>query len=121
MMIVSFALTMPALVAGEKSVTRREWTDGHARRFRRGDLVQAWDKSPRAHGKKGATIRLMVAPYQERARNMPSADWWNEGLAYLAEHGYRDEALAIWFGWHRDNPLLWVVRFALVSLEGEKP
>lgn len=119
MMILSFAQTTPALLAGEKTVTRRDWTESHARRFRRGDLVQAWDKSPRAHGKRVATIRLTGEPYQERAQNIPSLDWWGEGLDYMHRLGY-PEAKQIWDGWRRDNPLLWVVRFELVLIEGEE-
>lgn len=59
-MIISFAWTTQALLAGRKTVTRREWTDGHAAKFKPGDLVDAWDKLPRCKGsKKVAVIRII--------------------------------------------------------------
>lgn len=58
MKIISFAWTTPQLLRGEKTVTRRDWSDKYARQFRAGDLVQAYDKSPRAGGKRVATIEI---------------------------------------------------------------
>ncbi len=59
-MIISFAWTTAALLEGRKTVTRREWTDKHAAKFKPGDLVDAWDKSPRFKGKKVAVIRIVA-------------------------------------------------------------
>jgi hypothetical protein len=56
--IISFAWTVPALIAGQKTVTRRVWSSGHAAKFHAGDVVDAWDKSPRAHGRRVATIEI---------------------------------------------------------------
>ena len=59
-MIISFAWTTPALLAGKKTVTRREWSDAHAAKFKPGDLVDAWDKLPRCKdSKKVAVIRII--------------------------------------------------------------
>lgn len=41
MRIISFAWTSPALLAGAKTVTRRDWDDSYARRFSAGELVAA--------------------------------------------------------------------------------
>jgi uncharacterized protein YqfB (UPF0267 family) len=56
--IISFAWTTPQLLAGKKTVTRRDWSDKYARQFRAGDLVQVYDKSPRAGGKRVAVIEI---------------------------------------------------------------
>lgn len=55
MRIISFAWTTEALLSGKKSVTRRTWREC---RLQPGELVQAWDKSPRAKGKRVGTIRI---------------------------------------------------------------
>jgi hypothetical protein len=63
MKIISFAWTTPALLAGSKCVTRREWDKKYAESFEAGEYVQAFDKSPRAGGKCVAIIELTQKPY----------------------------------------------------------
>src|SRR3712207_3360782 len=58
-MMISFAWTTPALLAGKKTVTRRDWSDDYARRFRPGLIVDAYDQSPRRGGRKIGTIRIV--------------------------------------------------------------
>jgi hypothetical protein len=115
--IISFAWTTPALLAGRKTVTRREWDTDYALRFQEGELVAAYDRSPRAKGKQVATVRLTRAPYVEEAAKAPDDDWEGEGFAYLTERGFTLHGLSpreMWDGWKADNPLLWVVRFEVV-------
>ncbi len=64
-MIISFAWITPSLLARLKDVTRREWSDAHAAKFKPGDLVDAWDKSPRFKGKKVAVIRIVSIGRQQ--------------------------------------------------------
>ncbi len=119
-MIISFGHTTDALVAEEKTVTRRTWTPGHARMFRDGQLVDAYDKSPRVHGKKVAVIRIVREPYREIFAEFPAADVASEGFAWMARTGremppvpwLRDEAASAWRGFrtsalrYSDSPLL---------------
>ena len=106
-MIISFGHTTDALLAEEKTVTRREWTNGHARMFREGLLVDAYDKSPRVHGRKVATIRITRAPYRERLAEFPIQDVAGEGFAWMARTGREmppvpwltDEAALAWQGY----------------------
>lgn len=128
MKILSFAHTTPPLLAGHKTVTRRAWTDGYARRFAAGELVQAYDRSPRIHGQAVAVIRLTAAPTYEPLARMPDADYEGEGFAWLFAH---PEALpkTLWgkkcvredfswhsFGWWRaQGGSMWVVRFEIVE------
>lgn len=68
MKIISFAKTTAALLAGHKSVTRRYWNPRHALSFKPGEIVQAWDKSPRFGGKMVAEIKI-VAVYKEMMKD----------------------------------------------------
>ena len=124
MKIISFAWTTPALLAGAKTVTRREWSDGYARTFHRGDLVAAYDRNPRAHGKQVATIELTFDPYQEQLWQAPAEEYDHEGLAWMAKRGLTlpggEAPLEFWRRWRQENPLVWVVPFRVVSL-GKQP
>lgn len=118
MRIISFAETTPALLAGRKTVTRREWADSWASKFHAGDLVAAYDRSPRARGKHVATIRLTRDPYQEAAELAPSEDFEAEGFGWMTEQGrtlWGHSPLWQWRLWKHQNPVLWVVRFELVE------
>ena len=86
MKIISFGWTAPAIVARAKTVTRREWDDRYAFRFRHGEIVQAFDRSPRYGGKRIALIRLTEIPYKENLANMPDGDYAAEGFEYLHKH-----------------------------------
>lgn len=130
MRIISFAWTTPALLAGRKTCTRREWDANYARRFKAGDLVAAYERSPRTGGKQVATIRLTADPVLEPLSAMPVTDYEAEGFAFFDEH---PELLpktksVIWaqrFGggveqfvaaYANDPREEWVIRFELMSV-----
>lgn len=123
-MIISFAHTTPALLAGRKSVTRRDWAASHAARFKAGMLVDAWNTTPRnvrGNPHKVATIRLTQDAYQESPRDIPEQDFYREGFGYLQSQGLLVDGLAprdLWAAWKSARPdaLLWVVRFELVEV-----
>lgn len=125
MRIVAFASTTPALLGGAKTVTRRDWDPAYAARFRAGDLVAAWDRSPRAGGRKVATIRLTDAPILQDPFDAPEGDWEREGFAWMSVRGLLCGNVppeAVWVAWkHAPSQPLWVVRFALVSVEPPAP
>lgn len=118
MRIISFSWTTPALLAHRKTVTRRNWADSHAAGFKEGELVQAWDKSPRAGGKRVGTIRLTCKPYRERTDQVPDQDWEGEGFAYLEEIGVTLKGVTpadVWSRWKCTQVSLYVVRFEVVA------
>lgn len=122
MRIISFAWTTPALLAREKTVTRRDWKSSYAKTFHKGDLLQAWDRSPRFGGKKVGVIRLTHTPYRERLCDIPQGDWWNEGFAYLEKRGIKIDGSCprtLWAMWHKSIDYRWVLRFEIVSLVKE--
>ena len=119
MLIISFAWTVPALLVRRKRCTRRDWSASYAAHFHKGDLVQAWDKSPRIGGKRIGTVRLTADPVQEYARDIPAADWENEGFAYLTGIGCTVHGRTprdFWNGWKASPYLVWVVRFEIVDI-----
>lgn len=129
-MIISFAWTTPALLAGAKTMTRRDWSPSHAAHFKPGMLVDAWDRSPRTgKGRKVATIRITKAPWRQRTGLMTQADLDREGITWLKEHGYDApppyggtalprSAWNLWAGdWVASNETVYVVEFELVDVE----
>ena len=120
MIAIAFAWTTPALVTGNKTCTRRDWKETHARRFRRGDLVAAYDRQPRHGGRQVATLRLTATPVY--SSELPEEDWEREGFRWLSEKGARVQGHppeVIWRAWkigavHGEK--WWVVRFSVESL-----
>lgn len=84
-MYLSFAWTSIALVTGNKTVTRRQYSDQYLRRFRKGTIVDAYDKLPRNHGVKIARILLTEKGMQESDLDIPDADYEGEGFKFLDE------------------------------------
>ena len=117
---MSFSWTTPALLARQKSVTRRDWKDSYARQFKKGDLVQAYDKSPRYGGKKVGVIRLTEDPKKEMSNLVEDKldEYVNEGFYYLKKRFNTRDTDDIFNDWVWNPRPLWVVRFEVVSLEG---
>ena len=120
-MDLSFAWTTPALVAGRKSCTRRDWDAGYARRFPGGAIVTALNRQRRHGGKPVAAIRILRAPYFESTAEAPPSDYQAEGFDYLEALGAKVDGLAprtLWRVWHLRSRArsMWVVRFELVEL-----
>lgn len=86
-MIISFAWTTDALLAGRKTVTRRDWSREYAARFKAGSIHQAYNRGPRIGGHKVADILIIQQPYPERTCDIPDDDYEAEGFAYMEEQG----------------------------------
>jgi hypothetical protein len=118
-MIVSFAWTTPALLAGAKTMSRREWKPEHALRFHRGDVIDAWDKSPRTgKGKPVAKIRLMRDVYAQNTRELTDLDYVREGFTWLTLFGAaedRTRVQEIWDEWRIAPRVLWVLEFEVLG------
>lgn len=116
-MIISFSWTAPALLAGAKTMTRREWSTTHAKKFTVGRLVDAWDRSPRTgKGKKVATIRITREPRRESTAHMEHVDYVREGFDWLNEHGEDARVDAVARRWALSPCVVWVVEFELVEV-----
>lgn len=123
-MILSFGWTTPALLAGAKTCTRRDWKPEHAARFKAGMLVDAWNSLPRNVAKnprKVAVIRLTQDPVLEFTTDAREDDWFAEGFDYLNQHGALINGVspaALWDQWTSPDTgrQLYVVRFEVVEL-----
>jgi len=117
-MIISYAWTTDALLAGRKTCTRRDWNRDYALRFLAGSVHDGYDRSPRIGGKKVATVQIAErSPYQERTSLIPDADFEGEGLKFMEEKGLLIRGITPreWFeNWRASDEILWVVRFKLV-------
>lgn len=119
--IISFAWTTPALLAGEKTVTRRDWDPNYARRFRKGMEVLAYDRQPRNGGKPIARLRLTEDARYEPDANAPDSDWAAEGFQFFRNRygaklkNGRDVSLHGFNGWRDAGGSSWVVRFEVIE------
>lgn len=124
MKIISFAYTTAALLAGQKTVTRRYWKPTHAASFKPGEIVQAWDKSPRFGGKKVAEIKIL-AIYQENTKDMPNSHYAKEGFKYMLDNnipiGKRGKTpimtdVVYWRAWKAAQDDVYVVVFEVMEI-----
>ena len=115
MKIISFAWTVEPLVRGQKTCTRRNWSDDYARRFKNNDYVQAFDREPREGGQCVATIQLTCDPYKEFLMDMTDEEEkaeggvWGSAKAFIEAYCRGADAI---FDYE-----LWVIRFKLVKVE----
>lgn len=129
MSIISFGWTTPALLAGEKSETRREWNRVYLRQiqraYERGQRIHdAWNTSPRnnRHDPKPGKIARIELTAEPRIETIDTADagtWAREGFDYLTAHGYLLDGktpLQLWEQWLHEDPPLVVVRFKVLEL-----
>lgn len=129
--IISFAWTTPALLAGAKTVTRREWDDEYARRWKPGDIAIAYNRSPRAHGEPVAKLKIISVTH-EPDFFAPSSDYEAEGFEWLRTHPeslpkgdrsmYRFNVERQQFlRWRDAGGWSWVIRFEVLEfLKGTK-
>lgn len=112
-MIISFAWTTPAFIAGRKTVTRREWTLQHASHFLAGSVHDAWDKSPRFGGKPIGKLRI-ISIAKTPICKMPNSDYEAEGFAFLEEKGlkiWKKHPKQAFEDWRAAGGIYWEVRF----------
>lgn len=121
-MIISFGWTTPALLAGQKTRTRRQWTSRHAVHFKKGAVVDAWNTSPR--NVKGnphvvARLRLTRDSHSQSTSEVTLADDWEaEGFEYMTQHGLKVDGKApveLWREWKEKPRHLYIVDFEVVE------
>lgn len=116
-MIISFAWTTPVLLAGKKTVTRRQWTrryhDAWVRAYVGGRCTHdAYDKSPRFGGKRVGCIRLTETPKREVLGDMLESDLDAEGGLWAS----KQEFIELFRG--DASQTVSVIRFRFLPLEG---
>jgi hypothetical protein len=123
MMHITFSATTDALLARQKTVTRRNWKPRHANKFKPDDLVAAYDRSPRNGGRRVAVIRITDPPRLESTGSMPPEEWYAEGFEYMQSrgmlvrlHAKESTPAQLWQDWKTNPRSMWVVRFELVEV-----
>lgn len=119
MKIISFAWTTKALLEGKKTQTRRFWNDKYAKTFRAGQLIQAYDKNPRAGGKPVAIIRLTCDAWKQKLQDLTHRQFLAEGGFMYWKHGHEFIDMMLSQG---KGDKVWVLEFELVAVavHGEK-
>jgi len=126
-MCISFAWTTAPLLAEEKDRTRRTWKSSHVRKFKKGDLVHAYDKDQRYGGIHVATIRLTATPRLEPIDMMPDEDYVREGFSFLHDNQHyipESDALGIrelggpeaFRQWRDAGGGCWIIDFEIVKI-----
>lgn len=129
MHIISFSYCVAPLLCGAKTATWRNWDGDYAKRFTKGQTCAAYDRCPRAFGKKVAEIRLTANPEYMSSADVPDKFWIEEGMKWLYEHpGYLPKTLwgrpcnlehfsfAAFRRWQASNHLGFIVRFELTRV-----
>jgi hypothetical protein len=83
-MLISFADTTGALLSGQKTVTRRRWSDRYFAQWltaweRKRLTHSAYDRLPLSGGRKVGEISLTCCPYLEKLCDFPESDLSREG------------------------------------------
>lgn len=78
-MIISFRKTVEAIRMKTKTVTRRDWKESHAAKFKPGMIVDAWTAGPHRKGEPICKIRITKLPYRQRLGDMPNDHFKREG------------------------------------------
>ena len=110
MYITSFAWTTKKLLDGKKTVTRRRWKECHVKP---GDLVQAYDRSPRFKGKCVAIIRILNVR-QERLCDITDKEEIKEGHLWGDASGF----IHSWLQGYPDSVAtekVWRIEFEIVE------
>lgn len=86
-MIISFAWTTDAVLAGRKKRTRRFWSRDYALRFKPNSLHQGYNKLPRVGGHQIGIVTITQIPHTQLTALMTEEDYELEGLKYMEEVG----------------------------------
>ncbi|MCK9496149.1 MAG: hypothetical protein M0R75_11730 [Dehalococcoidia bacterium] len=132
MKAISFGWTTLPLLAGEKTVTRREWKDTYATQWWVGTRFYMLDKDYRYGGVRLGIGEITATPSKELACDAPAEDYAREGFEWFERHpeaipapflkrlGVQHhtaphEARAVLRGFLQQHELFWVVRFTPVE------
>jgi len=112
MMNLSMALVTASFVNEQKGVTRRSWTDSHARKFKKGNQIKVYNKSPRNHGEVVGYAEILEWPYRERTGVRKVDELYvDEGFKFLDDQ-YNPIGRPLYDltkKWIKDNLEYWVL------------
>ncbi|MCK9495232.1 MAG: hypothetical protein M0R75_07015 [Dehalococcoidia bacterium] len=122
MKAISFGWTTLPLLAGEKTVTRREWKDTYATQWWVGTRFWMLDKDYRYGGQRLGIGEITATPSKELACDAPAEDYAREGFEWFERHPdllpdafRRRLGTAGLRGFLQQHELFWVVRFRVAE------
>jgi len=115
MKIISFAWTTEALLSGNKTVTRRTWKK---QLVNVGDIVQAYDRSPRFKGKKVALIEI-TSVSREPLNMITYIEEQKEGGLWGSSRSFVDSFLSAYKGME-ETDLVWRIEFRIKEVINNK-
>lgn len=127
-MIISFGYVEPAIQARRKCTTLRDWNWRHAEKFYDGMVVDGYDRSPRAGGKKTSEIIILGEPEIFCTSHLNDAHYETEGFRYLDEIGDKGPMLKMFLAdsykgvletWRDMGDILYLVRFKIHKTHDE--
>ncbi|WP_216701565.1 hypothetical protein [Gloeothece verrucosa] len=114
---ISFAKTLPQLLSGHKTVTRRLWCDSYAntfiKYFEEQVIIPAYSKDLRAGGEVVGRLKLTQKPYKQSLAELSQEDVKAEGFSHLSPGEFIDrffkgnpeqEVWVIWFEFLPNKP-----------------
>ena len=116
--IISFAWTSRALIAERKTRTRRKWNDKYAKKFKKGDIIKAYDRSPLYGGRAIKVLRLTADPVKEDIRNMPNSDYEREGFKFMEENDikiWKKDPKTAFKEWKEEGGDYYIIDFEFVK------
>jgi len=87
-MNISMGWTSQACIAKIKCVTRRNWKDEYAARFKQGSFHTISNKDFRYGGEIIGHIEIIKAPYREPVAQIPASDYVQEGFEFYDQHPF---------------------------------
>ncbi len=114
-MYISMGWTAPAFLAGEKTETRRNWKDKYAKKFKIGECIEVWDKSPcwTIHKQKPIKIGTLIVLkiYKQKInKNTFYNRSYQEGFDYMIQFD-SEKVMKTKREWSVQNNYLWVLEF----------
>jgi len=114
------AYVTPSFASGNKTRTRRDWTDRTRRLFIDTTRVLVWNKQARFGGEPIGVMEITDRPYTESTAKMTDADYYLEGFHYLDEryHQVHDEwpLKSVFRDWRKKDQILTVIDFRIIDV-----
>jgi hypothetical protein len=122
MRIISFGWTTEPFLAGEKTVTRRDWKESYAKCFKQNELLSAYDKDPRYGGKRIGVIKLVEPVKRDDPWLLPN-DYIAEGFGWMDRNWEKANSY-----WHKllkkydlESLAQWWAVYCLNIQDGQQP
>ncbi|KKL53620.1 hypothetical protein LCGC14_2273620, partial [marine sediment metagenome] len=117
---LSFGWLTPAVLAGQKTLSLRDWGPVEAQSWQRAQLAFCYDKEPSKGGNKMALLRISHTPYKRQANKLRNSEFYAAGLMYAQSMGLRHpKGLTpeqIWSKIKESSVEVWVVRYRVEQI-----